>query len=148
IDRVLHELWLQSAQQIQKQREQKRDNQQTDVRFQVAQQTPRDLEVICLTNRFFFVKFSDCGGHAFEISELLARRRQQVSLLREVHKHSDSGQCESKIVISCAKDKMDHQSDQRPNFAQRPGNNVRQLDLLKLLLLDGLSEHYLLRQER
>src|SRR5689334_22658970 len=65
IDRVLRELRLENAEQVERKREQERRSQQPHVRLEIAQEPPRDLKVVSLADRFFFVKLCYRGCHFY-----------------------------------------------------------------------------------
>src|SRR5205085_12150197 len=70
IDRVLGELWLQDAEQVQHQRQHQRRDQLLHVWLQVTKQAPRDLPVVGLADLLFFVKLFDRCGHKNGLSTL------------------------------------------------------------------------------
>ena len=62
---IFRELWLQNAQQIQRQGQRQGGNQQAHIRFEVAQQPACDLKIVRLADGFFFVKLFYRRGHYF-----------------------------------------------------------------------------------
>src|ERR1041385_2839444 len=61
IDRPFRKLRLQHLEQVEGQRKRKGDRKRARVRFEIPEQTLRDLKVVSLADGFFFVKLSYCG---------------------------------------------------------------------------------------